>query len=105
MYNSLLLSHTFLYSFIFRPARIFSEPVIFLGADVTHPGIGDKSSPSIAAVCYFSTVFRFYISMLTNIAIISVDYYQIPSDSNTVRFCNKMNLQHIKNIFLSGFLC
>ncbi|XP_076457166.1 protein argonaute-2-like isoform X8 [Babylonia areolata] len=32
-----------------RPA-VFREPVIFLGADVTHPPAGDSSKPSIAAV-------------------------------------------------------
>ena len=32
-----------------RP-KIFSEPVIFLGADVTHPPAGDNKKPSIAAV-------------------------------------------------------
>lgn len=32
-----------------RPT-VFREPVIFLGADVTHPPAGDKSKPSIAAV-------------------------------------------------------
>lgn len=33
----------------FSPA-VFREPVIFLGADVTHPPAGDCSKPSIAAV-------------------------------------------------------
>ena len=32
-----------------RPT-VFREPVIFLGADVTHPPAGDKAKPSIAAV-------------------------------------------------------
>jgi len=32
-----------------RPS-VFREPVIFLGADVTHPQGGDESRPSIAAV-------------------------------------------------------
>ncbi|CAE1171979.1 ELF2C [Acanthosepion pharaonis] len=32
-----------------RPA-VFREPVIFIGADVTHPPAGDSSKPSIAAV-------------------------------------------------------
>ncbi|CAG0893312.1 unnamed protein product [Cyprideis torosa] len=32
-----------------RP-RVFNEPVIFLGADVTHPPAGDSKKPSIAAV-------------------------------------------------------
>ncbi|XP_025092974.1 protein argonaute-2-like isoform X1 [Pomacea canaliculata] len=32
-----------------RPA-VFREPIIFLGADVTHPPAGDSSKPSIAAV-------------------------------------------------------
>lgn len=32
-----------------RP-KVFNEPVIFLGADVTHPPVGDNRKPSIAAV-------------------------------------------------------
>lgn len=32
-----------------RP-KVFNEPVIFLGADVTHPPAGDNKRPSIAAV-------------------------------------------------------
>jgi eukaryotic translation initiation factor 2C len=32
-----------------RP-RIFGEPVIFLGADITHPPAGDSRKPSIAAI-------------------------------------------------------
>ncbi|KAH8021961.1 hypothetical protein HPB51_019605 [Rhipicephalus microplus] len=33
-----------------RP-KVFNEPVIFLGADVTHPPAGDNKKPSIAAAC------------------------------------------------------
>uniref|UniRef100_A0A1I7RK51 Protein argonaute-1 n=1 Tax=Bursaphelenchus xylophilus TaxID=6326 RepID=A0A1I7RK51_BURXY len=40
--NSILLPNV-------RP-RIFNEPVIFLGADITHPPAGDSRKPSIAAV-------------------------------------------------------
>lgn len=32
-----------------RPA-VFREPIVFLGADVTHPPAGDRSKPSIAAL-------------------------------------------------------
>ncbi|XP_003380727.1 putative piwi domain protein [Trichinella spiralis] len=32
-----------------RP-KVFNEPVIFMGADITHPPAGDGSKPSIAAV-------------------------------------------------------
>uniref|UniRef100_A0A8R1DKL0 Protein argonaute-1 n=1 Tax=Caenorhabditis japonica TaxID=281687 RepID=A0A8R1DKL0_CAEJA len=40
--NSVLLPNV-------RP-RIFNEPVIFLGCDITHPPAGDSRKPSIAAV-------------------------------------------------------
>ena len=32
------------------PCKVFNKPVIFLGADVTHPPAGDNKKPSIAAV-------------------------------------------------------
>ena len=40
-----------------RRPRVFDEPVIFFGADVTHPPAGDMKKPSIAAV---SSVYSFY---------------------------------------------
>lgn len=39
----------FVSCFWFRPS-VFQQPVIFLGADVTHPPAGDGKKPSIAAV-------------------------------------------------------
>lgn len=38
-----------------RPS-VFQQPVIFLGADVTHPPAGDGKKPSIAAVSFFLTL-------------------------------------------------
>lgn len=35
--------------FLYSPS-VFQQPVIFLGADVTHPPAGDGKKPSIAAV-------------------------------------------------------
>ncbi len=49
--NSILLPNI-------RP-RIFNEPVIFFGADVTHPPAGDNRKPSIAAVSHFADCRRF----------------------------------------------
>ena len=50
----LLLSHR-LPPYIQRPT-VFQSPVIFMGADVTHPPAGDERKPSIAAVsCYTLT--------------------------------------------------
>ena len=35
-----------------RSPPVFEQPVIFLGADVTHPPAGDDKKPSIAAVSW-----------------------------------------------------
>lgn len=42
-------SYLVFFFFFFRPS-VFQQPVIFLGADVTHPPAGDGKKPSIAAV-------------------------------------------------------
>ena len=39
-----------MYCFFYFSPAVFQDPVIFLGADVTHPPAGDMSKPSIAAV-------------------------------------------------------
>lgn len=39
----------FFFSLTSRPT-VFQQPIIFLGADVTHPPAGDGKKPSIAAV-------------------------------------------------------
>jgi len=36
--------------FVFNRPKVFNDPVIFFGADVTHPPAGDTRKPSIAAV-------------------------------------------------------
>lgn len=41
--------YIYIFYFLSRP-KVFNEPVIFLGADVTHPPAGDNKKPSIAAV-------------------------------------------------------
>jgi len=35
---------------MFSRPKVFNDPVIFFGADVTHPPAGDMRKPSIAAV-------------------------------------------------------
>ena len=45
----LIFNLTIRHIVIHRP-RIFNDPVIFFGADVTHPPAGDTRKPSIAAV-------------------------------------------------------
>lgn len=47
--TSVTIFFFFVSSYPSRPS-VFQQPVIFLGADVTHPPAGDGKKPSIAAV-------------------------------------------------------
>lgn len=58
----------------FRPS-VFQQPVIFLGADVTHPPAGDGKKPSIAAVRLTILYFLFY--SLTPLSTICVYCYKV----------------------------
>ena len=51
------IENDWIYSVLYslRPP-VFDQPVIFLGADVTHPPAGDDKKPSIAAVSWFCCV-------------------------------------------------
>ena len=44
-----------------RPA-VFREPIIFLGADVTHPPSGDRFKPTLSTVSTAVTFTLFYIN-------------------------------------------
>ena len=43
---------------------MFDQPVIFLGADVTHPPAGDDKKPSIAAVSCMQDFIQAYWARL-----------------------------------------
>ncbi len=83
-YSSFLFFCASLYHcFCLRPL-VFQQPVIFLGADVTHPPAGDGKKPSIAAVS------------LTNLWYFKSGYVNciVPSSTNTSSVTN-LRLVHI----------
>jgi len=45
-----LTAFVYIIVIVSRRPKVFAEPVIFFGADVTHPPAGDMKKPSIAAV-------------------------------------------------------
>lgn len=57
--NNEKINYLTLLKMCLRPS-VFQQPVIFLGADVTHPPAGDGKKPSIAAV---STIRQVYLML------------------------------------------
>merc|ERR1719450_336305 len=55
-------------------SEIFQEPIIFFGADITHPPIGDKTRPSIAGVVASMDAHPFSYSSMVRVQPRKLDY-------------------------------
>ena len=76
-----------------RP-KVFNEPVIFLGADVTHPPVGDNRKPSIAAVVGSQDAHPSRYAATVRVQQHRQDIIQVTSCSSWIVISLSLNLPH-----------